>query len=129
MARTTPAGARTRGEGASRGEHHGMPVKHAPLGAADERVRGDADRREEQDGGEERREIEVRVRDEDHAAEPTVGARPFRDDRADEREVEADARAREQIGESTRDAQVAEDLSARSADRLEERDLLWVRRA
>ena len=86
-------------------------MKETPLRGTDERVRRDADRGEDQDRTEENGQVEVRVRDEDHAAQTSIRAGPFPDDRANEREIQRDACAREQIGKRAWHAQVAEDLA------------------
>src|SRR2546425_84088 len=59
----------------------------------------------------------------------SIGACPFPDDRADERQVERDARAGEEIRQRARHAEMAEDLASGRAERLEERDLLEICRA
>ncbi len=65
-----------------------MPVQDAPLGRTDERVGGDAYRGEDEDRTEEDGQVEVRVGHEDHASQTAIGAGPFPDDSANEREVE-----------------------------------------
>src|SRR3990170_344084 len=131
---STPRSRAQRREGCGGGvrssrQRYRVPVQDAALDRAYGRVDRDPDRGEEEDGREQRRQVEVRVRHENDPPEAAVRAGPFADDGPDEREVGGDASRREEVGERGGRAQPPEDLAAGRAERLEERELLRVDRA